>query len=63
MYIGNKYILVAIDYATKWMEVKALKMNIIVVTTQSKAHFINDDIKHLTNHFLLKHVNSTTYYP
>jgi len=26
-------------------------------------HFINDVIKHLTNHFLLKHVNSITYYP
>ncbi len=26
-------------------------------------HFINDVIKHLTDHFLLKHVSSTTYYP
>ncbi len=26
-------------------------------------HFINDVIKHLTNHLLLKHMNSTTYYP
>ncbi len=26
-------------------------------------HFINDVIKHLTNHFLLKDVTSTTYYP
>jgi hypothetical protein len=26
-------------------------------------HFINDVIKHLTNHFLLKHVSFTTYYP
>jgi hypothetical protein len=26
-------------------------------------HFINDVIKYLTNHFLLKHVSSTTYYP
>jgi hypothetical protein len=25
-------------------------------------HFINDAIKYLTYHFLLQHVNSTTYY-
>jgi hypothetical protein len=26
-------------------------------------HFINDVINYLTNHFLMKHVSSTTYYP
>jgi hypothetical protein len=26
-------------------------------------HFIIDAIKYLTNHFMLKHVSSTTYYP
>jgi len=26
-------------------------------------HFINDAIKYLTNHFMLNHVVSTTYYP
>ncbi len=34
----------------------------IIVTNQG-VHFINDAIKYLTNHFLLKLMSSTTYYP
>jgi hypothetical protein len=35
----------------------------LIIVIEQGVHFINDAIKYLTNHFLLKHVNSTTYYP
>jgi hypothetical protein len=35
----------------------------LIIVTNQGVHFINDAIKYLTNHFLLKHVNSITYYP
>ncbi len=37
-------------------------MSLVIVIDQG-VHFINDTIKHLKKYFLLKHVNSTTYYP
>jgi hypothetical protein len=35
----------------------------LIIVTDQGVHFINDVIKHLTYHFLLKHVSSTIYYP
>ncbi len=80
-YIGNKYIIVATYYATKWVEARALRTNIAIIianflyeyiltrfgcpltiVTNQVVHFINDFIKYLKNHFLLKHLSSITYY-
>jgi hypothetical protein len=35
----------------------------LTIIVDQTVHFINDAIKYLTNHFLMKHVSSTTYYP
>jgi hypothetical protein len=35
----------------------------LIIITNQGVYFINDAIKYLTNHFLLKYVNFTTYYP
>jgi hypothetical protein len=80
-YTGNKYILVTTNCVTKWVEIRALRINITAITTKflyeciltrfgcpltivadHGVHFINDAIKYLTYHFLLKHVSFTTYY-
>ncbi len=35
----------------------------LTIVTNQRVHVINDAIKYLTDHFLMKHVSSTTYYP
>jgi hypothetical protein len=80
-YTRNKYILIATNYATKRVEVRALKTDNAVITTKflyeciltkfgcpltividQGLHFINVATKYLIDHFVLKHVSSTTYY-
>jgi hypothetical protein len=80
--LGNQYILMTTDYATKWVESRAFHTNIVAITakclyeyiltrfgcpltivTNQSTHFINDAIKYLTDHFMLKHTNYIIYYP
>ncbi len=35
----------------------------LTIVTNQRVHFINDAIKYLIDHFLMKYVSSTTYYP
>jgi hypothetical protein len=38
--IRNRYVLGAIDYATKWLKAKALKTNIVVITLRFLYEYI-----------------------
>jgi len=35
----------------------------LTIVTNQGTHFINDAIRYLTNHFILKHTSFTIYYP
>jgi hypothetical protein len=80
-YAWNKYVFIAINYAIKWVDARALRTNIVTLTTiflyeciltmfgcpltiitDQGVHFIHDAIKYLTDHFLMKHVSSTTIF-
>jgi hypothetical protein len=39
-YIGNKYVLIVIDYATKWVEAKTLHANTMAVMAKLIYKFI-----------------------
>jgi hypothetical protein len=76
------YILVATNYATKWVEACMFCTNVVRVTTKKLyeyiltqfkcpltiiidqgTYFINNIIRYLIDHFILKHPNFTIYYP
>ncbi len=78
----NQYILIATNYATKWVEARMFCSNVAKVTTKKwyeyilaqfqcpltividqGTYFINNVIKYLTNHFILRHPNFIVYYP
>jgi len=80
--LSNRYILVGIYYATKWVEAQTFHTNIAIITTKflykhiltrlrcpltivtnQGTHFINDVIRYLIDHFILKHTSFTIYYP
>jgi transposase InsO family protein len=79
---SNRYILVGIYYATKWVETQAFCTNIDVVTAKFQyehiftrfrcpltvvidqgTHFINNAIRYLIDHFIIKHIRFSIYYP
>jgi hypothetical protein len=35
----------------------------LIIVRNQGTHFINDVIRYLTNHFILRHTNSSIYYP
>jgi hypothetical protein len=54
-------IVITTKFLYEWILTK-FKCPLIIVTNWG-IHFINDAINYLTNHFLMKHVSFTTYYP
>jgi hypothetical protein len=59
--LHTKNIVVTIKFLYEFVLIKFMCPLSIVI--DQGVHFINDAIKYLTNHFMLKHVAPTTYYP